>query len=240
MADLFWLSDMQWAAIEPLLPSFGGKPRVDDRRVISGYRFREGCSQTSTDRAPRCSTGSIGGPLEGCGRIAGCGDPPLVMMRSGRIAPQPAQKGAAKSGDRPLARRPHHQDPRAGRSIRGSTRISRGARVDGGVMDVLGSHTILRPRAWPRTGAASDGSTERDLVFRFGEQLCRQLTPFVPTLLATGAPSTRGRARYTSLRLSARSAGVETKRSRAHPRHQDAITMGTKHTHPARKPPPLA
>jgi transposase len=44
MAETFWLSDAQWAAIEPLLPSFGGKPRVDDRRVISGifHRFREG------------------------------------------------------------------------------------------------------------------------------------------------------------------------------------------------------
>ena len=36
MAELFWLSDRQWTAIEPLLPNLGGKPRVDDRRVISG------------------------------------------------------------------------------------------------------------------------------------------------------------------------------------------------------------
>ena len=37
MAHLFWLSDDAWAAIEPHLP-YGkpGKPRVDDRRVISG------------------------------------------------------------------------------------------------------------------------------------------------------------------------------------------------------------
>ena len=44
MAELFWLSDRQWAAIEPLLPHLGGKPRVDDRRIISGilHRFREG------------------------------------------------------------------------------------------------------------------------------------------------------------------------------------------------------
>jgi transposase len=44
MAELFWLSDAQWALIEPLLPDLGGKPRVDDRRVISGilHRFREG------------------------------------------------------------------------------------------------------------------------------------------------------------------------------------------------------
>jgi len=50
MADLFWLSDEAWAAIEPHLP-YGqpGKPRVDDRTVISGilhvlktgYRWRD-------------------------------------------------------------------------------------------------------------------------------------------------------------------------------------------------------
>lgn len=37
MAWLFWLSDEAWAAIEPHLPrGKPGKPRVDDRRVISG------------------------------------------------------------------------------------------------------------------------------------------------------------------------------------------------------------
>ena len=44
MAELFWLNDMQWAAIAPLLPNLGGKPRVDDHRVLSGIlpRYREG------------------------------------------------------------------------------------------------------------------------------------------------------------------------------------------------------
>ncbi len=44
MAELFWLNDEQWAAIEPLLPHPGGEPRVNDRRVVSGilHRFREG------------------------------------------------------------------------------------------------------------------------------------------------------------------------------------------------------
>src|SRR5215207_8151161 len=37
MARLFWLSDDAWAVIEPHLPrGKPGKPRVDDRRVISG------------------------------------------------------------------------------------------------------------------------------------------------------------------------------------------------------------
>ena len=46
MADLFWLNDSQWAAIEPHIPKvYRGKRRVDDRRVISGivHRLREGC-----------------------------------------------------------------------------------------------------------------------------------------------------------------------------------------------------
>ena len=35
--ELFWLSDAQFAKIEPHLPTgTRGKPRVDDRRVISG------------------------------------------------------------------------------------------------------------------------------------------------------------------------------------------------------------
>lgn len=44
MSDRFWLSDAWWAAIEPLLPWFSGKPRVNNRRVISGilHRSREG------------------------------------------------------------------------------------------------------------------------------------------------------------------------------------------------------
>jgi transposase len=37
MRDLFWLSDEAWALLEPhLLKNQPGKPRVDDRRVISG------------------------------------------------------------------------------------------------------------------------------------------------------------------------------------------------------------
>ncbi len=42
----FWLSDVEWAAIEPHISKvYTGKRRVDDRRVISGvvHRLREGC-----------------------------------------------------------------------------------------------------------------------------------------------------------------------------------------------------
>jgi len=43
---LLWLSDVQWAAIEPHLPMVYTGPRLmDDRRVISGivHRLRESC-----------------------------------------------------------------------------------------------------------------------------------------------------------------------------------------------------
>jgi transposase len=46
MARLFWLSDKAWALIEPHLPhGKPGKPRVDDRRVISGilHVLKTGC-----------------------------------------------------------------------------------------------------------------------------------------------------------------------------------------------------
>ncbi len=46
MASEFWLSDRQWAAVEPLLPkNQPGARRVDDRRVISGivHVLKTGC-----------------------------------------------------------------------------------------------------------------------------------------------------------------------------------------------------
>lgn len=39
MSDLFWLSDEQMARLEPFFPKSHGKPRVDDRKVISGIIF---------------------------------------------------------------------------------------------------------------------------------------------------------------------------------------------------------
>ena len=44
--DHFWLNDEQFARLEPLLPTdTRGKPRVDDRRVISGilHVLKSGC-----------------------------------------------------------------------------------------------------------------------------------------------------------------------------------------------------
>ncbi|HAC00225.1 MULTISPECIES: IS5 family transposase [Brevundimonas] len=39
MSNLYWLTDEQMARLEPYFPKSHGKPRVDDRRVLSGIIF---------------------------------------------------------------------------------------------------------------------------------------------------------------------------------------------------------
>lgn len=54
MARLFWLSDEVWERIEPHLPhGQPGKPRVDDRRLISGilHVLKVGCRCQDTPSA---------------------------------------------------------------------------------------------------------------------------------------------------------------------------------------------
>lgn len=91
MAERFWLSDAQWASIEPLLPHLGGKPRVDDRRVTSGilHRFREGLRWRAVpdEYGPRTTLfnrfnrwSQRGVWQEVFAALAACGDPPLLGM----------------------------------------------------------------------------------------------------------------------------------------------------------------
>jgi transposase len=48
MSNLFWLTDAQMARLRPFFPKNHGKPRIDDRRVLSGItvinRNGLGCS----------------------------------------------------------------------------------------------------------------------------------------------------------------------------------------------------
>jgi transposase len=39
MSNLFWLTDAQMARLRPFFPKSHGRPRVDDRRVLSGIIF---------------------------------------------------------------------------------------------------------------------------------------------------------------------------------------------------------
>jgi transposase len=127
MAETFWLSDAQWAAIEPLLPSFGGKPRVDDRRVISGifHRFREGLRwralpdvygprTTVFNRFNRWSERGLWQDLFTA--LAQCEEPPLIGMadstavRAHRAAA--GGKGGSGASHRTLPGRANHQTAR--------------------------------------------------------------------------------------------------------------------------------
>ena len=38
MSDLYWLTDEQMARLEPFFSKSHGRPRVDDRRVLSGIK----------------------------------------------------------------------------------------------------------------------------------------------------------------------------------------------------------
>lgn len=111
MAQLFWLNEVQWAAIEPLLPHWGGKPRVDDRRVISGilHRFREGLRwralpdvygprTTVFNRFNRWSQRGLWQQLFAA--LAGCADPPLLAMVDSTAVRAHRSAAGAKGGRR--------------------------------------------------------------------------------------------------------------------------------------------
>ena len=123
------LSDAQWAAIEPLLPRLGGKPRVDDRRVISGilHRYREGLRwrtipvdygprTTLFNRWNRCSEKGIWQAL--LAALAGCGEPPEVAMVDSTAVRAHRSAAGAKGGStaRRSADRAVVQRPRSTRS----------------------------------------------------------------------------------------------------------------------------
>jgi transposase len=106
MAALFWLNDAQWATIEPLLPYLGGKPRMDDRRAISGdlHHFREGLRwgalpaeyvprTTVFNRFSRWSQRALWQQLSAA--LARCGDPPLqAMVDSSAVRAHRSARGA--------------------------------------------------------------------------------------------------------------------------------------------------
>jgi len=104
MARQFWLSDAQWAVIEPLLPHLGGKPRVDDRRVISGilHRYREGLCWRAVLAA-----------------LVACEDPPDTAMVDSTAVRAHRSAAGAKGGSkiRPSAGRAADPQPRSTRSV---------------------------------------------------------------------------------------------------------------------------
>jgi len=123
MAELFWLNEVKWAAIGPLLPHLGGKPRVDDRRIISGilHRFREGLRwralpdeygprTTVFNRFNRWSERGLWQQLFAA--LAGRAEPPFLAMAdstavrahrsaAGAIGGHKGRRSAARAADPP-------------------------------------------------------------------------------------------------------------------------------------------
>ncbi len=131
MARLFWLSDKAWAALEPHLPhGRPGKPRVDDRRVISGilHVLKTGCrwrdvppeygpATTVYNRYNRWSRRGVWQRL--FEQVAGSGRVPqeLLIDTSHVKAHRSASggKGGVGTSDWALPRRAHLEDPLPGR-----------------------------------------------------------------------------------------------------------------------------
>ena len=125
MSERFWLSDAQWAVIEPLLPHLGGKPRVDDRRVISGilHRYREGLRWRTipaeygprTTLFNRFNRWSEKGIWQGLlAALAACENPPDIAMVDSTAVRAHRSAAGAKGGSKtkPSAARGAAPQPR--------------------------------------------------------------------------------------------------------------------------------
>ena len=126
LANEFWLSDAQWAAIEPLLPkNQPGARRTDDRRVISGiiHVLKIGCrwqdcpaaygpSTTVYNRFRRWTMRGLWRRLFEALIRMDPGDVHAIDSTTAKAHRSAAGgKGGRCAGDRPLARRPHHENP---------------------------------------------------------------------------------------------------------------------------------
>lgn len=125
--DQFWLTDAQFSKIEPHLPTdTRGKARVDDRRVISGIvhvlkssgrwvdaPLEYGPKKTLYNRYVRWAEKGVWAALFEALARAG-GPPTQVLIDSSAVKAHRSAaggKGGAKSGDRPLARWAHDENP---------------------------------------------------------------------------------------------------------------------------------
>jgi transposase len=143
-AGLFWLSDKQWARIEPHLPTgLTGPDRHDDRRILSGIvhmlqsgaRWRDcpreyGPYTTIYNRfnrwAKRGRWCAIFEALAKPGKDAVVLSLDSTSIKAHRCAS--GGKGGAKSGHRPVAGRSYDKNPCAERSALPTGRSASDAR----------------------------------------------------------------------------------------------------------------
>jgi transposase len=75
MAKVYWLSETEWARIEPLMPrGRRGARRVDDRRIISGivHMLRCGARWRDCPAVYGPYTRSTTASIDGAGKACGC------------------------------------------------------------------------------------------------------------------------------------------------------------------------
>ena len=123
----FWLNDVQFERLEAHPPTdTRGKPRVDDRRVISGivHVLLSGCRwkdapavygprKTLYNRFQRWAAKGVWSKLFHALATAE-GPPAELLIDSSAVKAHRCAaggKGGGETGDRPVARRSHDQDP---------------------------------------------------------------------------------------------------------------------------------
>jgi transposase len=133
--SLFWLSDEAWNTLEPHLPhGKPGKPRVDDRTVISGilHVLKTGCRwrdvppaygppTTIYNRYNRWSQRRIWQRI--FEMVPFLTSFPSTAAMSRRTARRLVQKGGARGSDWPFARPKNEQNPCFGRWSRQTGRL---------------------------------------------------------------------------------------------------------------------
>lgn len=159
--DYFWLTKDQFARLEPLLPNdTRGKPRVDDRRVISGIiqvlksggRWIDapevyGPRKTLYNRFVRWAAKGVWVDIFHALATAG-GPPAQVLIDSSAVkAHRCASGGKGGNISRPSADRADHEDPCSDRRRVSSRRV----------LADRGSDSRLHRRS---------GSARRDATFR--------------------------------------------------------------------------
>ena len=147
MSDLYWLTDEQMARLQPYFPKSHGRPRVDDRRVLSGIIFvnRNGSRwcDAPKDYGPHKTLynrwkrwGEMGVFLRMMEGLAAEGaDPKTVMidatyLKAHRTASSLRVKRGSRAADRPHQRGHEHQASRHHRCQRSSTQLLHDRRPD--------------------------------------------------------------------------------------------------------------
>lgn len=133
---LFWLSDEAWAKLDPYLPhGKPGKPRVDDRRVLSSllHVLKTGCRWRdvppeygpATTVYNRWSQRGVWQRM--FERMAASGEVPAELMLDSTHVKAHRSASGAKGGmgtsDRRLARRPHVQSLSPSRCLTPTGRV---------------------------------------------------------------------------------------------------------------------